>query len=167
MADRVYTQEEIQLGDYGDEFTVTIRPNPIARQRKFMDRWEKNLEEINKKQKAYEKAVEDAKAAGKDEESIDQSKYDTDPFDGYIELVAICLEKQLADRVKDDDGIQQSLYDDKRKITPAYREFLEEVLDQESIFRIIEICGGIKLNDPNLIQAVMESQIEAEQSGAI
>jgi hypothetical protein len=33
------------------------------------------------------------------------------------------------------------------------REALEEALDVPTIWKIIEVCGGIKLGDPNLIAA--------------
>lgn len=35
------------------------------------------------------------------------------------------------------------------------REALEEALDNPTIFKIIEVCAGIKLNDPNLIAAAV------------
>ena len=53
-----------------------------------------------------------------------------------IDACAIALEAQLPDLVKD-------------------REKLEEALDVPTINRILEVCGGIKLDDPNLIAAAV------------
>ena len=52
-----------------------------------------------------------------------------------IDACAVALEKQLPDLVKD-------------------REALEDVLDVPTINRILEVCGGIKMDDPNLLAAV-------------
>ncbi len=53
-----------------------------------------------------------------------------------IDACAIALETQLPDLVKD-------------------RDALEEALDVPTINRILEVCGGIKLDDPNLIAAAV------------
>jgi hypothetical protein len=56
-----------------------------------------------------------------------------------IDACAIALEAQLPDLVKD-------------------REKFEEALDLPTINRIIKICGGIDLEDPNLLAAVLAGQ---------
>lgn len=56
-----------------------------------------------------------------------------------IEACAIALESQLGDVVKD-------------------KEQFEELLDLPTINRIIKICGGIDLEDPNLLAAVLAGQ---------
>ena len=53
-----------------------------------------------------------------------------------IEACAIALEKQLPDLVKD-------------------KEALEDALDVPTMNRILEVCGGIKLDDPNLLAAAV------------
>lgn len=53
-----------------------------------------------------------------------------------IDACAIALETQLPDLTAD-------------------RDKLEEALDVPTINRILEICGGIKLDDPNLIAAAV------------
>jgi hypothetical protein len=53
-----------------------------------------------------------------------------------ISACAIALESQVPDLVKD-------------------HEKLEEALDVPTINRILEVCGGIKLDDPNLIAAAV------------
>ncbi len=53
-----------------------------------------------------------------------------------IDACAVALEKQLPDLVKD-------------------RDQLEDALDVPTINRILEVCGGIKLDDPNLLAAAV------------
>jgi len=53
-----------------------------------------------------------------------------------IEACAIALEKQLPDLVAD-------------------KEALEDALDVPTMNRILEVCGGIKLDDPNLLAAAV------------
>ena len=53
-----------------------------------------------------------------------------------IDACAVALETQLPDLVAD-------------------RDLLEEALDVPTINRILEVCGGIKMDDPNLIAAAV------------
>ena len=53
-----------------------------------------------------------------------------------IEACAIALEKQLPELVAD-------------------KEALEDALDVPTMNRILEVCGGIKLDDPNLLAAAV------------
>ena len=53
-----------------------------------------------------------------------------------IEACAVALEKQLPELVKDIDAF-------------------EDTLDVPTINRILEICGGIKMDDPNLLAATV------------
>lgn len=51
-----------------------------------------------------------------------------------IDACAVALERQLPDLVKD-------------------RDAFEDALDVPTINRILEVCGGIKMDDPNLLAA--------------
>ena len=53
-----------------------------------------------------------------------------------IDACAVALEKQQPDLVKD-------------------RDLLEDALDVPTINRILEVCGGIKMDDPNLLAAAV------------
>lgn len=53
-----------------------------------------------------------------------------------IDACAVALEKQLPDLVAD-------------------RDAFEDVLDVPTINRILEVCGGIKMDDPNLLAAAV------------
>jgi hypothetical protein len=57
-------------------------------------------------------------------------------LDILIDACAIALEKDLPELVAD-------------------REALEDVLDVPTINRVLEVCGGIKLDDPNLLAAAV------------
>jgi phosphohistidine swiveling domain-containing protein len=53
-----------------------------------------------------------------------------------IDACAVALEKQLPDLVKN-------------------RDAFEDTLDVPTINRILEVCGGIKMDDPNLLAAAV------------
>jgi hypothetical protein len=53
-----------------------------------------------------------------------------------IDACAVALERQQPDLVKD-------------------RDALEDALDVPTINRILEVCGGIKMDDPNLLAAAV------------
>ena len=57
-------------------------------------------------------------------------------LDILINACAVALEKQLPDVVKD-------------------RDAFEDLLDVPTINRILEVCGGIKMDDPNLLAAAV------------
>jgi hypothetical protein len=57
-----------------------------------------------------------------------------------IDACAVALETQLPDLVSD-------------------RDALEEALDVPTINRILEVCGGIKMDDPNLIAAAVLEEL--------
>jgi hypothetical protein len=59
-----------------------------------------------------------------------------DTLNLLIDACAIALEKQLPDLVKD-------------------RDALEDALDVPTINRILEVCGGLKMDDPNLLAATV------------
>ena len=57
-------------------------------------------------------------------------------LDILIDACAVALEKQLPELVAD-------------------RDALEDALDVPTINRILEVCGGIKMDDPNLLAAAV------------
>lgn len=59
-----------------------------------------------------------------------------DTLNLLIDACAIALEKQLPDLVSD-------------------RDKLEDALDVPTINRILEVCGGLKMDDPNLLAAAV------------
>jgi hypothetical protein len=71
-------------------------------------------------------------------------------FDIYINCCGIALEKEVADTF-------ENTRDDEKVLSDDYREYLEDVLDMDTIYKILEICGGLKLNDPKLLEAAQEA----------
>jgi hypothetical protein len=65
-----------------------------------------------------------------------EAKTEDETLTILIEACAVALEKQLPDLVAD-------------------RDAFEDVLDVPTINRILEICGGIKMDDPNLLAAAV------------
>lgn len=53
-----------------------------------------------------------------------------------IEACGVALEKQIPEKVADND-------------------VFEDILDVPTINRILEVCGGIKMDDPNLLAAAV------------
>ncbi len=81
-------------------------------------------------------------------------------FDIYINCCGISLEKSVKDDFNDTK-------DSDKVITDDYREYLEDVLDMDTIYKILEVCGGLKLNDPKLLAEAERLAMEqaAEQAG--
>jgi len=68
-----------------------------------------------------------------DAESVQSEE---DAMDVFIEAAMVCLEK-----TNPDIGLN--------------RETFEEVVNIPTMMKILEICGGLKLNDPNLLGAAL------------
>ena len=65
-----------------------------------------------------------------------EAKTEDETLTILIDACAVALEKQLPELVKD-------------------RDAFEDVLDVPTINRILEVCGGIKMDDPNLLAAAV------------
>lgn len=76
-------------------------------------------------------------------ESLESPETQIEAYDQILDLAEICLE-----------GINPEL--------AADREKMEDVLDEPTIYKIIEVCGGIKLDDPNLLAAAAANLIHQE-----
>lgn len=106
-----------------DGTDVTLMPLPIAPLRRFMAAW---------------KAFEDAKT-------------EEDSFDILVNCCGIALEKNYKGKF---DTMRASVEEQTNGefLSPEYKTYLEETLDLETINKIIEVCGGINLNDPKLLE---------------
>lgn len=136
MATEVYNKETIQLQD-GRE--VTLKPLTIKHLRKFMAAWRSVGEELTFSDDMSE---DDKIEASREHE-----------YDVFVTVAGIALEKEIFDDVtKDvvagDDETKAQVEERKREV---YKDYLEDTLDMETIFKVIEICAGMKLNDPNLL----------------
>lgn len=71
----------------------------------------------------------------------------------FVNCAGIAIEDSfngVFEKTHDSDGL-----------TKEYYEHLEEVLDMDTIYKILDVCGGLKLNDPNLIAAATKAAAEA------
>lgn len=132
MATAVYTTEEVTLQDGTN---VVLKPLNIATLRVFM----KYMDEFGESQ-GEDAGLEvllasSALCASRGEAS---EWYDPD-------------KERTAEREKDGSDEKEVVKLTKGGHTPKW----EKVADLPTIYHILDICGGVKLNDPNLIAAAM------------
>jgi hypothetical protein len=136
MATQVYTTEDITLQDGTD---VTLKPLAIARLRRFMNAW-----------REFEKL-------GETDDNEDGG------FDVFVNCAGVGLSENFADKFDD----LWPTTEQKKKglhLNPDYKAYLEDVLDLDSIYKVLEIAGGIKLNDPKLMEAALLAAAETESA---
>lgn len=124
MATEVYTTEEIRLLD---EVEVVLRPLSISKLRKFTRLWSDHINSVTKKFMANENTPED----------FDEADMTEAQFDVFIKMCALGLESQLKGE----------------KTDKQFASYLEDVLDEKTVYKILEVTGGLKLGDradPNL-----------------
>lgn len=113
-----------------DDKEVTLKPLPIARLRRFMKAWE----------------------------GYANQKDGDDGLDIFINCCGIAIEdsfKGVFDSLKAPADMQEK----GEFLSLEYKEYLADVLDIDTIYVILDVCGGIKLNDPKLQEAILaESQ---------
>lgn len=79
-----------------------------------------------KELREFMKAINQTSASASEDETLNI----------LIDACAVALQKQLPDLV-------------------ANRDALEDALDVPTINRILEVCGGVKMDDPNLLAAAV------------
>lgn len=107
-----------------DGTDVVLKPLPIGRLRRFMDAWGKFSD------------VEDEEGG----------------FTVFVNCAGIALEnnyKGKFDALKADGAAKEK----GEFLSEEYKEYLEDTLDLDTIYKILDVCGGIKLNDPKLLEA--------------
>lgn len=94
---------------------------------------------------------------------LGETETNDDGIRELLDIVCLCLKREHPDFevVKEEDGVTTK--------TTNY-ELLEELFDLETVFKVIEIFLGIKLNDPKLVEAaaqmaMLREQVEVEASG--
>lgn len=129
MATEVYTKTILPL--LNDE-EVEVRPLAISKLRKFMRLWSDHIEFITQKIRENEDKPEG-------ELEFNSADLTEAQFDVFIKMCALSLETQL----KKDDETDKKFF-----------ARLEDLLDQETIYKILEVAGGLDLKkaaeDPNL-----------------
>jgi hypothetical protein len=76
-------------------------------------------------------------------ENFGKSENDEEGFEILLTAAALCLAKQ-----------RPEFYDaEKGTATEAF----EDAADMPTIYKILDVCGGVKLNDPNLLAMAAEA----------
>jgi hypothetical protein len=78
-------------------------------------------------------------------EKLGKTENEEDGVDIMTTMAGICLQKQLPDLVSD-------------------RDALEDALDMPTIYKIVEVCGGVKLNDPKLLEMAQQMALQGGQT---
>lgn len=132
MATEVYTTEIVRLLD---ETEVELRPLPISKLRKFTRMWTDHIRAIQVK-------LSEQKDKELDEQDFTEADLTDAQFDVFIKMCALGLESQL----------KKADQTDKK-----FLDYLEDVLDEKTIYRILDLTGGLKLGEdaPNLQAPVM------------
>lgn len=115
---------------------VTLRPLPIGALRRFMEAWGK----------------------------FSDVKSEDDGFTVFVNCAGIALEKDFKE---DFDNLKANETQRKKGefLSPEYKEHLEDVLDLDTIYKILEVCGGINLNiDP---KAMEEAEKNLDSPGTL
>lgn len=125
MATEVYKKKEITLQDGTD---VLLRPLPIARLRRFMKAWE-GMGTVDV-------------AAGED------------GFDVLLDCAGISIEDSF--KGKFDTGTKAKAEEEAegKFLSDEYKEYLGEVLDVDTIYEILRVCGDLDLESPKLTEAL-------------
>lgn len=84
-----------------------------------------------------------------------------DGFNIFVNCCGIALEKNFKGKF---DSLRAPNSADGEFLSEEYKEYLEDVLDIETIYVIMEVSGGIKLNDPKLQEAAQEAMIQQAAS---
>jgi len=80
---------------------------------------------------------------------------DDETFNIWVNCCGIALEKELGDKFENQTAADPQKKEDKGEVlSKPYRDYLAETLDMETIYKVMEVCAGMKLNDPNLLAAV-------------
>ena len=118
-----------------DDTDVTLKPLPIGKLRRFMAAWS-DIAELGE---------------------------GDDGFNVFINCCGIALEENFKgkfDSLKADKDEQEK----GEVLSAEYKEYLEDTLDIDTIYKILEVAGGIKLNDPNLMDKALETQAQLGKS---
>lgn len=103
-----------------DETEVELRPLPIAKLRKFSRTWSEHMKKVSTMVEETEGEFDDA--------DVTDAQFDT-----FIKLCSF--------------GLAQQLQGDKTE--KQFIAYLEDVLDEHTIYKILEVTGGLKFGGDN------------------
>lgn len=84
-------------------------------------------------------------------EAMNAPEDQDEAYDQLIDLAQICFRGVLRNT-----KLEEKAED---------REWLEDSLDEPTIYKVIEVCAGMKLNDPNLLAAAAAAMAQQEMDG--
>ncbi len=84
-------------------------------------------------------------------EEFGNIKNEEEGLDLLLDAAALCLAKQRP------EFWDESKDRGKGKNRGGYTEEWEDVADMPTVYKILDVCGGVKLDDPNLIAAATEA----------
>lgn len=94
-------------------------------------------------------------------DNFGEAKSEEEGLEALLDAAAVCLMKQVPEywdkhKNKDEEtGLARG----------GYSEEAEDAFDMPTVYRVIKICGGVDLNNPDLIRAAMEAAEAAETTG--
>lgn len=89
---------------------------------------------------------------------IEKVESENDGFDVFLNCAGISIEHEFKGKF---DSLRSNT--EGEFLSEEYKTYLEDVLDVDTIYRILDVAGGLKLNDPKLVEAAMRAA-EAGQS---
>ena len=123
MATEVYTTQVIRLLD---ETEVELRPLPISKLRKFMRMWSEHIKGVTER-------IAENEEKDPEERTFNEADLTDEQFTTFIRMAALGLESQLKEG----------------KTDKQFLSYLEDVLDEQTIYRVLEVTGGLKLGGDN------------------
>ena len=76
-------------------------------------------------------------------EGFAKAASDDEGFEILLRAAALCVSKQRPEFYNAETG--------------ECTEEFEDAVDMPTVYKILEVCGGVKLNDPNLLAAAAEA----------
>lgn len=115
-----------------DGSEVVLRPLVIGRLRRFMEAWKK----------------------------FENVENDDEGFQVFLNCCGIALEDNF--KGKFDTGLKASKEEKEAGefLSEEYKEYLEEVLDLPTIYKVLEVCGNIKMADPKDLEGLIQTPEE-------
>jgi len=85
---------------------------------------------------------------------IEGVKNDDEGFNIFLNCAGISLEHEFKGKF---DSLKAPASEEENGefLSEEYREYLEDVLDLDTIYKVLEVAGGLKLNDPKLMEAAL------------
>jgi hypothetical protein len=92
--------------------------------------------------------------------TLSDAEDNDDGINKLLDIVCLCLKRQRPDfeHEVEVDGV--------KKTVPNY-DLLEELFDLDTVFKVIEVYLGVKLNDPKLLEAAAKAAVLNEQAEAL